>query len=269
MMRSVSLILDQMSRPRPTASEQMLRAIDRRAVQLPNGSHLSYLHKGGPAMPRVIYIHGTPGSAYGWADFMVDPLPNMESIAVDRLGFGASIGQNGAVTSLKIQAASIAPLLTECNGQWPILVGHSWGGAIAAQLAASYPEKVRGLLCVGGALDPNLEKPTWAQRVFTNPKLQRFLPRHLRHTAAELLAAEMETAALAPELQKIRCPVTAIHGTYDNQVPFANTDYIRRMFTGAAHLDIQALPQQDHFIPCRNPQAIRQAILSLSLRRNG
>ncbi|MCF6241854.1 MAG: alpha/beta fold hydrolase, partial [Bacteroidales bacterium] len=133
--------------------------IDRRilAAHSDFSKPLSYLAAGGATAQRVIFIHGTPGSATSWLDFLSDVPGGFEFIAVDRPGFGQSCPDQATV-SLDAQAAALRPLLVRRNGRWPLVVGHSFGATIAAKLAAKYPSQVGGLILVAGAMNPELEK---------------------------------------------------------------------------------------------------------------
>lgn len=219
---------------------------------------LGYAVSGDAAGRRVICIHGTPGSHRVWEKLLRAPLPDTEIVAVDRLGFGRS-GKN-AVTGYQEQAAAIAPLLESRNGRKTIIVGHSLGGPIAARLAAMYPEQVGGLIIVAGSLDPELEKLHILQRVFVHPVLRRLWPHPLGNTALELLAARHENQKLQPELSKITCPVTVIHGTADRLVPYANTVYAKRHMPRAA---LVTLSGRSHFIPQLHAGHIRNAIMAM------
>lgn len=257
--------------PGPKATASQIAALDRAFVStpttgtaLPARPELSYLRAGDPDAPRIIYIHGTPGSADGWADFLVAPVPGWEAVAVDRLGFGKSGPKGGrAEPSFEAQAQAIAPLLVERGGQWPVLVGHSLGGPIAARLAAAHPGKVGGLVIVAGSLDPAHENPGILQRIASTGFVRFFLPRVLDNSMGELDAALAQTTLLAPELHKVVCPVTIIHGVNDRLVPFENVEYSRTMLTGAASVRIVRLEKQGHFIPWERPEVIREAIEAL------
>ncbi len=121
---------------------------------------LSYLKAGSPTDPRLIFIHGSPGAATAYVGYLHDPINGMETVTVDRLGYGKSTPRT-AVVRFEEQAAAIAPLLVERGGVKPIVVGHSLGGPIAARLAADYPDEVGALVVVGGGLDPDLEDVRW------------------------------------------------------------------------------------------------------------
>lgn len=229
---------------------------------------LSYLHAGDEQNPRVIYIHGTPGSAGGWADFLVSPIPGLEAIAVDRLGFGKSGPQSGVgEPSFAMQALAIEPLLVQRTGRWPILVGHSLGGPIAAWIAATNPGKIGGLVIVAGSLDPAEEKPGIAQRIATTGLVRAILPRALDNSMGELASAKAQTQLLAPLLINITCPIIVIHGTNDALVPYGNTSYMRSMLTSAASVKMVTLENQGHFVPWERPEVIRDAVQELRDRR--
>ncbi|MGL6044760.1 MAG: alpha/beta fold hydrolase, partial [Sandaracinobacteroides sp.] len=195
--------------PAPNADERAIAAIPRRAVPA-EGLLLSVLEAGDPSGRTLLYIHGTPGDATGWADYLRTPLPGFHVLAVDRPGFGQS-GPRGAVPSLKAQAAAISVLLP--HGGRAVIVGHSLGAPIAAQLAVDYPGRVGALVLLAGSLDPSLEKLHWAQPIAALAPVKALLPRALRNANAELMGLKPELEALAPRLAALTCPVVIVHGT--------------------------------------------------------
>lgn len=253
------------SMPGPKATPEQIAGLSRGMLDESAGrDRLSYLHAApgnehADELPRVIYIHGTPGDATGWADFLVTPVPGLESIAVDRAGFGKS-APKGAQTSFQLQADAIAPLLVERAGKWPILVGHSLGGPIAARIAADNPGKVRGIIIVAGSLDPAMETGGFWQSVGTSSLARALMPRVLDNSMGELDAAKRETTLLKSVLANITCPIIVIHGTADDLVPYANVEYISLECINAASVDVVKLGKQNHFIPWERPDVIRAAI---------
>jgi pimeloyl-ACP methyl ester carboxylesterase len=210
--------------------------------------------------PRVILVHGTPGSATDWLDLLLDPPPGVELLAIDRPGFGHS-EPHGPVTSLAAQAAALEPLLVQRDGRWPVLVGHSLGAPIVLQLAATRPERVGGVVLLAGALDPALEEWQWFNRVAL--ALGPLLSRPLRNSNAEIRPLRRELETLAAGLSRVRCPVVVVHGRKDTLVPFANVEYARRTLASAAGLRVIDLPEGDHFLPWNAGDTVRAAITSL------
>lgn len=240
------------------------RGLHRETIEIPaaEGSrarrHLSYLEAGDPDGPRIIFIHGSPGRAVVYAGFVRDGFDGMETLAVDRLGYGGS-GLGRPVLSMREQAAAIAPLLVERQGRWPIVVGHSLGAPIACRLAADNPGKVGALVLIGGALDPGLERVRWYNMAAGFPVVHVTLDEMLKVSNAEMFAARRELRALAPALGAIDCPVTIIHGTADRLVPFGNVRYMQQALTAAA-VRVVALEGEGHFIPRRRADVVRAEI---------
>jgi len=234
--------------------------LERATVQGPDRPELSYVHAGDRTEPRVIYVHGTPGDAGAFADFLNDPIPGLEAISVDRLGFGSS--DPHAVVSFEEQAAAIEPLLVERDGRWPILVGHSLGGPIVARLAADEPGRVGGIVIVSGSLSPELEEPRWFNFAGAYTPANWFLSRSLKNSNAEIMAAKAQTELLSDVLPRIICPIVVVHGTEDSLVPFENVAYMRAVFA-ETDAEFVVLEGGDHFIPWTAPESIRAAVALL------
>jgi pimeloyl-ACP methyl ester carboxylesterase len=142
--------------PGPASGEAAVEALRHRiTVDERLGGHLSYLRAGDERAPRLILVHGTPGSASGWADYLTDPPPGVEVVALDRPGFGES-GPDHAVTPLADQAAAVVALFPS-DGRPVLLLGHSLGGPIVARVAADHPERVAAVVLLAASLDPAQE----------------------------------------------------------------------------------------------------------------
>lgn len=249
--------------PGPKAQPQDMARMGHEQLVV-NGEPVRVLAYGDPAGRRVIFIHGTPGEAEGWADFLLAAPKGARYLALDRPGFGGS-GPEGGETSLKRQAQAVAALL---GGEpKPILVGHSLGGPIAAQVAVDNPGRVGALVLVAGSLDPALEETHWAQPLGEWPGLRNLLPRPLRNANRELMALKPQLDALAPRLAGIRCPVVIVHGTADPLVPYANTRFMTARMT-AAELKLVTLKDRNHFLPW-NSRADVEAAIAEAARMQG
>lgn len=228
------------------------------AVGAPLHARISVLRNGDARATRLILVHGTPGSAAGWADFLLDPPLPLDVMALDRPGFGRSEPQ-GAVTSLGAQAAAVAALLPT-DGRGAVLLGHSLGGAVAARVAAEHPRHVAALVLLAASLDPALEKIHPLQRVGAWPGVRSLLPRALRNANEELLALEPELRALADWLPRITAPVLIVHGTHDDLVPVDNVAYMQARLTGSACVSTLLLDGHNHFLPWNSADRVREAI---------
>lgn len=243
--------------PQPVAERSIAALIPRHAVTLPDGTTVSYLKSPQTTGWPVIYVHGTPGEARQWVDYLASPGAGTSGIAVDRPGFGQS---SPATVSLKQHAAALAPFLERADGRKPILVGHSLGGPIVAQAAADYPSQIAGLVIAAGSLDPSLEEIHWLQPLGETWPVRTFLPSPIQNANRELLALQGELEALKGRLKTIRVPIVIVHGTKDDLVPFANVSYMQRMFSGSPKVVVMRLEGVNHFLPWNSMDTVRQAI---------
>jgi pimeloyl-ACP methyl ester carboxylesterase len=245
--------------PGPRASETATDAMRRHLMAgEPLNSSISYLAAGDPQGVRLILVHGTPGSATGWADFLLDPPAAMEVVALDRPGFGRS-APAAAVPGLDAQAAAVVALLP-ADGRRVVLLGHSLGGAIVARVAAQHPSRVAAVVMLAASLDPALETIHPMQRIGAWPPVRVLLPRAIRNSNAELMALRPELELVAAMLPQITAPVIIVHGTKDDLVPMANVRYMQARLTGARCVKTALLEGHNHFLPWNSADAVRAAI---------
>ena len=106
-------------------------------------------------LPAIVFIHGASTSLY---DPMLSFRSKLEGRArllfVDRPGHGNSDGGGPAEILPDAQADAIAALMKKRGIRKAIIVGHSFGGAIAAALAIRHPDRVAGLVFLSPAVYP-------------------------------------------------------------------------------------------------------------------
>ena len=98
----------------------------------------------------VILIHGFGGDLDNWL-FNIDALGEAATVyALDLPGHGQST-KKLAKPGLKAMTAALASFMDKLGLGKAHLVGHSMGGAIAQQMAADHPEKVKSLTLICSA----------------------------------------------------------------------------------------------------------------------
>jgi pimeloyl-ACP methyl ester carboxylesterase len=240
----------------PTDGMEASRASLR--VEACSGFKISTLRAGDPSGTPVILVHGTPGGATGWIDYLMNPLPGADMIALDRPGFGLS-GPDGAVSDLSCQASAVAALFP-ADGRKVVLVGHSLGGAVVAWAAAQYPDRVQGVVFLASSLDPGQEAIHPMQYVGESFMVSWMLPRAVRNANTELMSFKPQLERLAPMLAEIVAPAVIVHGTKDDLVPFENVAYMQRMLTQASCVETIVLDGQNHFLPWNSEATVRKAL---------
>jgi len=114
-----------------------------------DGVTVHYQEFGDAAHPTLILIHGYTASTYVWQT--VAPMlagENFHVVAVDLLGFGFSEKPAWFEYSIVSQARMIERFMDRIGIGRAILVGSSYGGAVASTVALDYRERVEKLVLV-------------------------------------------------------------------------------------------------------------------------
>ena len=115
---------------------------------------LRYIESGSGS--AVVMIHGNAGSI---EDFEFGAIKTLSSdyrvIAVERPGHGKSDRPSGRPVDVEYQAQLLHQALSFLSVVQPVLVGHSWGAALALSYALQYPTEVSALVLVAPAAYPD------------------------------------------------------------------------------------------------------------------
>jgi pimeloyl-ACP methyl ester carboxylesterase len=115
-----------------------------------DGTRLHFVIKG--AGRPVVLIHGNPGSGQDWTRLLGPLAAHHKIIAFDRPGHGLSQRPKHIDATVEVQARLLHDALKQLYVERPIVVGHSWGGALALVYAINYPKEVAGVVLVAPAV---------------------------------------------------------------------------------------------------------------------
>ncbi|MEW2397200.1 alpha/beta fold hydrolase [Streptomyces sp. NPDC046862] len=132
-----------------------------RATKDVDGLTFAY-HEAGDGKPLIL-LHGSGPGVSAWSNFRYN-LPvfaeQFRTVAPDLPGFGGSGLPDLDEVYPVVAARWIARFMDELGIESALFVGNSMGGAVAAELAALHPERVRRLALMGsGGLSVGLFNP--------------------------------------------------------------------------------------------------------------
>jgi len=237
-------------------------AIENFKIQHSDRIHHTFADAGDVTKRPVIFIHGSPGSKEGWYAYLYDSSlsKRYHLISIDRPGYRKD-DDGRSERSLTKQAELIWDVLKNNKSNLkPILVGHSFGGAVIAKIAMIHKEEIHGLVFVASSVDPQLEKVKLIQRIGDSWGIRSLVPDHLRVCNEEILALKNELQIMKDDWSLIKAKVIVIHGEKDDLVPVDNVKFLQnKLKIHKTYL----LENVNHFIPWNYPEVIKQAIMEL------
>jgi len=211
---------------------------------------------------NLVFIHGTPGGAGVWAAQFADPFPRANLFAYDRPGFGGSKPVR-AQPHLQQQADALITWLACLTTNRVLLVGHSYGSPIALLAALEHPDKIGGVLLIGGDVDPAQENPWWVQHIFGCRISSWLAPQALRQCNRELLTVRADLVEMQKQFPGLSVPVVMLHGDRDPQVPVENVAWLQQKLGALGKTNLFAkiiLPGANHFIPWEHPLEVERSL---------
>lgn len=209
--------------------------------------------KNDTASVNVIFFHGSPSSLSAWNAYLLnDSLGQKANLyAIDRPGYGYSnFGQE--MTSIATQAQVMSALIDKYQLKNVITVGSSYGGPLAARIAA-INKNIKGVMMISPAIDPQQEKHIkgvkWTQFWLTG----WMVPTGYRVAGDEKTVHAAELARIEEGWKSVKVPVVHIHGNIDDIVPYGNINYTKQKFS---NIKIVTTPNTGHEIAWGRPELI-------------
>ena len=115
----------------------------------PNGA--IYVDDGGRGGLPVVFIHGNGADSRQWEKQLEHLRKTRRAVAIDLPGMGNSSPAANGDYSPKANAAAVDAAVSSIGLHRFVLVGHSYGGAVAATYAAAHPEKVAAVIYADSA----------------------------------------------------------------------------------------------------------------------
>ena len=214
-------------------------------------------------------------------------LGGLDALSVDLPGFGGASPAAAASVTSASYADRLAPALASAVlAKRFVVVAHSFGGRVAAHLAARHPDRVAGLVISAAPLLPRDDRPPpnvsrlhrvarWANQhgIVSDDRLEA---RRRRHGSADYrnatgamrsLLVNVVRESYDDELRAIaaaRMPTELVWGSRDTDVPVRTAERLMTVLGDTTRLTV--VEGVGHLVPLEAPDALRAAIDRLLAR---
>jgi pimeloyl-ACP methyl ester carboxylesterase len=192
-----------------------------------------------------VVITGAPSWAEYWAETLAALPQDREMIVVNRPGYAGSEPLH-PVTDIRVQAQALAPVLSAAPGQKVLLVGQSYGAAIAALMADHNPGRVAGLVMLSGFFGETGPTARWLLDV--GAKALKMIPRDLRHAVIEASGQRPQLGYARTALARLNIPVHMIHGDKDDFAPIEVAERLAAETVTRSPIQFMRTEGANHFL---------------------
>lgn len=251
----------------------------------------------GAGAKAAILLHGMLGSVEDWEAVVPLLQSRYRVIAIDRPGHGYS-AEPREPNGVAFNARIVRGLMATLDLKDVVVIGHSYGGSIALQLALDNPPALRGVVLVAPGSYADYP-PSFLARIISAPLVGRgatralipftdgpmradlaaklapdgdVVPRDffdrrvalwkkpvpLRAYAEHLMAYNADHARMAPDYPRIAKPVVILQGEADALVALRAGS--ARLATEIPGAVLRTFPATGHYLQYRHPQAVVEAV---------
>lgn len=230
----------------------------------------------------VLLVHGNFAGKSWWRELLEAPPPGYRLVAPDLPGFGKSPGGKNFIPHISGYARSLARFLNHPGVERPVLVGHSFGTAIAIERALTAPEFPAMLLLSPTPLD-GLHTPRYLEPILKGYQsdrrgLRRALKRTMRTRTPPYLNELVDEAGMMHpanfsgnarlisdwrmdgQLRNYTNPVLVVSGDRDSIIPPSSGEATARAFPYGAYA---CIPSLGHNPQIETPEKVRYLLNTL------
>jgi pimeloyl-ACP methyl ester carboxylesterase len=252
----------------PTTSEASQKTLDL------SGGRQQVVYQSGDG-PALVYLHGLYGVKADAA--LIAALAQTHTVFAPLAPGFADLAELDDLHDIHDLALHYDDILEALGLQNVLLVGHSFGAMIAAELAAHSPGRVSRLVLlaplglwndaypvadlwgVPSAELPGLlyADPSKAPKPGPNMDVEAIVAQVRGMTAVARFLWPIPDRGLARRLRRVKAPTLVIHGVLDRFVPVEYADdFVKLLPNAAAHI----IPGVGHMLPVEAPDALVQLI---------
>lgn len=220
----------------------------------------------------LILIHGAGGTHLYWPP-QIRHLPQRHVLALDLPGHGKSHGQ--AMDNITAYAEGTLEFMNRLEIGQAVLCGHSMGSAIVQRIGLDHPQRVRGMVLVGGGArlkvhpslidDCRIEKTypravakilEWSFSRHADQKLIALAGERMKEVPASTLSADLaacDAFDARREVADISQSTLIICGEDDLMTPVKFSRYLAEKIHAA---QIEVIPGAGHMVMLEKPGVV-------------
>lgn len=220
---------------------------------------------GNPNGTNLLLLHGSPSSLSSWGALYADSafMNTFKIIAVDRPGYGYSNFGDVEINIAK-QAQIIEAIMDSLELSTTILLGASYGGPVAAEVAMHRSQQIKHLIFLSASVKPTAEKTFWISHLMTAPIIKYAFPAVFRMSSKEKLSHTKELDKVK-NWDSIKSPTSIVHGDKDDLVYFSNAEFLKERIP---HSKLYVMKNKGHSLMFTETDYLKK-MLWVVLQSNG
>ena len=210
------------------------------------------------SLPTIVFIHGAIGSVLDFKAYMTDSILAMKAntIVYDRIGYSYN-DKNNVQESIAFEVEILEDIIKDLNPEKTILVGYSYGGPIALASKKNYKKVILFAPAVYSKVEPMpgmLKVYQW--------KLTRWLvPPIWKQASKEKLSHRQDLENFENTWNENPNQVISVHGDADWIVPYANSEYLQKIFS-KDQFSLVTIPEAGHGFVWSQFQQLNEVLLN-------
>jgi pimeloyl-ACP methyl ester carboxylesterase len=220
---------------------------------------------GNPNGTNLLLLHGSPSSLSSWSTLYADSafMNTFKIIAVDRPGYGYS-NFGDVEISITRQAEIVETIIDSLELSTTILLGASYGGPVAAQVAIDRPQRIEHLVFLSASVKPNAEKTFWISHLMTAPVIKYAFPAVFRMSSEEKLSHAKELDKII-HWDSIKSLTSVVHGDKDDLIYFSNAEFLKDKIPNSK---LYIMKDKGHSLIFTDPDYLKKMLLAVLLQND-
>ncbi|MCF6224656.1 MAG: alpha/beta hydrolase [Flavobacteriaceae bacterium] len=211
------------------------------------------------ALPILVFVHGSPGSALDFKKYLmdVDLNNNYNIIVYDRIGYGY-LNTGEILNSIDDEIDVLHEVLNAYDFNNIVLIGYSYG----ATIALASPKNFKNKIILAAAVRGDLEPMFWTLNFYKWKLTRPLVPKVLQAASKEKLEHITELPSYEDKWGISESPILAIHGKKDRIVPYENSLFLKEKIDDKK-LTLITIEKGNHTLVWTNFALIKNEILKV------